>query len=738
MACYNSNCYLPQPPRAWSRVQNSCSLVTDTNTNLFAEKMNMLQKGNILQYKKNSGNLTKTQKYSLIAQGKWVNRNTTWATQSTRGYTNPNTTSLKRIGNVNIAYDPITLLPIGPTTAKPTCLTPIIINNNVLPSGGGDSSLNPEVLPPPPPPPVNPNNGGTNLPSTPIPTPIAPIVIQDEGILACNIKENICTGETVSTISQQLCNPTSDSDVPGSIQSLCWNDGTPTWYPRQRYVMSNSDNKWPVNATLLSAVKIYPPIITSITSTNTLCQSIFVLSWKQDIFCIPITTYTIFQNDTPIQIVGGNVFSAEITVFNSGTYNYYIISENININSDPSNIVSISVVINLQAPILNTCSSNTPNNITITWSNPDNLCCSITQYKIYYSDGNTTKSKLVNSSQLHYTITGLQPGKTYTCSVSYLCGITESPVSNSLSATPIPYFIATGLYTEYHNNGYSGIAFTTSSEQTITFNYNLHVHLLVVAGGGGGGLQASGGGGQFNQYYGGGGGGGGIYYDTGFNVFATLLYTILVGSKGIGAPNSGTNKGTTGGNSSVTWSTNTILSDGGLGSDGGNGTNLVQTTATYNSGSNAQCYQGGYGGNANASVVDYTTWTSGSASGLISVYLPFISTPTTIYLSGGGGGATLNSITYIPVQPNQIDPSYYNQYGGKSGHGTGGIGMGAYNPNYNGENANSSIINGGFGGGGGGGVGTIADTSPPPPPIWQHFYGGNGGDGVVIMWWANL
>ena len=28
MSCFN-NCYLPLPPRAWSRVQNSCSVITD-------------------------------------------------------------------------------------------------------------------------------------------------------------------------------------------------------------------------------------------------------------------------------------------------------------------------------------------------------------------------------------------------------------------------------------------------------------------------------------------------------------------------------------------------------------------------------------------------------------------------------------------------------------------------------------------------------------------------------------
>jgi hypothetical protein len=354
MSCYNGKCYLPQPPRAWSRVQNTFSLITDTTNysvnsqNAFAEKMNMLQKGNVLQYKNNSGNLTQKQRYSLIAQGKWVNRNTTWATQSTRGYTNPNNTSLKRVGGINVEYDPITLLPIGVTTVKPSCLKPTIIDNNILPSDSGGSSLNPEVLPPPPPP--KPDTGGTNLPYIPIPLPISPIIIPDEGSLLCNVKENICTGETITTIPQQLCNPTTDSDVPGSIQSLCWNDGTPTWYPRQRYVMTNSDNKWPVNATLVSAVNPSPPVITSVTSINAFYEGIITLTWTQVTSCIPILRYTIFQNDVPIQLVGGNIFSAEIAVFNSSVYNYYIISENGNVDSEPSNVVSISIVINLEPP----------------------------------------------------------------------------------------------------------------------------------------------------------------------------------------------------------------------------------------------------------------------------------------------------------------------------------------------------------------------------------------------------
>jgi hypothetical protein len=269
MSCYNNKCYLPQPPRAWSRVQNSCSLTTDVDTfvvpytnevvpaYVFAEKMAMLAKGNILQYKANSSNLTKVQRYSKIAKGQWVNRNTTWATQSTRGYTNPNSTSLKRSGGVvNIAFDPITGAVIGPTTAPVTCPQTFVPINNALPINNGGTDNQP--IPPPPPPPPNPNND-TYIPE--VETAIVePIVIQDGGTLICSIQENVCTGEIKRSVSQQLCNPTSDSDVPGPIGVLCWNDGTPTWYPRQRYIMTNSTNKWPVNAKLVSAINCQPII----------------------------------------------------------------------------------------------------------------------------------------------------------------------------------------------------------------------------------------------------------------------------------------------------------------------------------------------------------------------------------------------------------------------------------------------------------------------------------------------
>ena len=243
-------CYLPQPTRAWSRVENSC--YTNENINLLTiqNQTQMLNKGNVLQYKNNSANLTKSQKYSLMAKGKWINRNTTWATQSVNGYTNPNIKSLKRVQSINITTT-------GATTNLPiTCPEPSIVIYPSLPENvSGD---NPQTLPPPPPPPPpeepgdNPNNV---IPIVNDPEADEPIVIPDLGTLICGTQENVCLGEIMENYKSNLnCHPTTDSNVPGTIMDLCWNDGIQSWFPRQRYKMSNSGNKWPVNAILVSAI----------------------------------------------------------------------------------------------------------------------------------------------------------------------------------------------------------------------------------------------------------------------------------------------------------------------------------------------------------------------------------------------------------------------------------------------------------------------------------------------------
>ena len=215
MSCLGPN-YRPIPQRVWSRVQAPCSveITTDTtNGNVYvpltnqtipqsqyeAEKQ-MLLKGNVLQYKKNSSNLSKQQRYAQIARGNWTNRTTTWATQ-TETYTNPNTKNLLRVNSVSIP--------------KPTDI------------------------------PLNPFDCSGNT-------------IEDGGSLVCNQTTSTCSGVVTNTTFNQPCNFSSASDVPGTPVLLCWTNKLQTWYPRQRYVMPVSGNKFPTNYKLLVSANGIP------------------------------------------------------------------------------------------------------------------------------------------------------------------------------------------------------------------------------------------------------------------------------------------------------------------------------------------------------------------------------------------------------------------------------------------------------------------------------------------------
>jgi hypothetical protein len=241
MAC-DGKTYIPNPPRLWNRVQLPCSTY-----NLSPMQYNeylMKQKGNILQYKNNSSCFTKKQIYSLMAQKKWTNRNTTWATQNDQGYTNPNSKSLKRNNTTNIIISgPVIIETSLPITCPYVPSTQInVLPNNEQSQGGEGDGPNPEL------PPVEPESGGggTALPFTPNEdVPTEPIVVPDYGTLSCNITENPCTLYSETKQANQFYHPTSDSNVPGKIELLYWDENTQTWYPRQQRVMNTSDNKWP-------------------------------------------------------------------------------------------------------------------------------------------------------------------------------------------------------------------------------------------------------------------------------------------------------------------------------------------------------------------------------------------------------------------------------------------------------------------------------------------------------------
>lgn len=244
--------YLPVPPRAWSRVQGRC-IYADPNYGeqeyiyipilskfiplaQVPHELAVLYKGNILQYKKNSSNITKQQRYSQIAKGMWTNRNTTYATQGV-SYSNPNTKSLMRVNYATVTLNgqPVN----GPVTCESINGQPVY---KILPTNPGSN-----IPKPPLPPPPSPNKVPVPIPNNvPVTTP-APVVIADGGNLICTITENICTGEILASTSVNYCVPTTASDIPGPIQYLCYNDGfLPTYYPRQNLTqVGTNGDKFP-------------------------------------------------------------------------------------------------------------------------------------------------------------------------------------------------------------------------------------------------------------------------------------------------------------------------------------------------------------------------------------------------------------------------------------------------------------------------------------------------------------
>lgn len=293
--------YNPIPPRVWSRVQSQCTYSTDISFNnlslqsLYEEQL--YRKGNILQYKKNSSNLTEKQKYSQINKGYWANRRKSWATQSDK-YTNPNTSSLKRINSVFYPYP-----------------------NNLV---------------------GKPNNpAGPFAVNVPNPFDCSSNSLEDEGNLICNSYANPCTGETIEKTRTVNCFPTYYSDVPGPVQLLCWNNRLQTYYPRQRYIMTNSGTKWPEGYKgFQSAVKNSPPVLEL---TKNICSSGILdvgIKWSYtNNACLPISNFIIYKNNEIFATVPYTTTSYEFTVIGCSSISLYIKAVSNSIESEPSNIV---------------------------------------------------------------------------------------------------------------------------------------------------------------------------------------------------------------------------------------------------------------------------------------------------------------------------------------------------------------------------------------------------------------
>lgn len=265
-------------PVPWARVRLDCSS-TIINTELSKQ---MLEKGNVLQYKKNSAQLTKSQKYALIARGKWINRTKTYATQSDI-CSNPNTNSLRREGGEVICID-------RSSPYQYDLLNPFTCNEVLC--FQTDNSYN---------------------------------LIVNGGILLGNQIVNPCTQTLEKTTSTNPCNWNTASDVPGKIQPLCWDLRLKPWYTNKRYIMNTSGNKWPTNYKNFNVA--YVPIL-SVSDSS--------LSWT---YCYRAFYYSVFQDGELI----GNTQSKTFTPSSKGTHTFYVVAVVGNAVSGASNSVTVTI-----------------------------------------------------------------------------------------------------------------------------------------------------------------------------------------------------------------------------------------------------------------------------------------------------------------------------------------------------------------------------------------------------------
>ena len=702
--------YNPKPTRVWSRVQHPCTFTVDSSYNsafspltgrttslLEADYYNkLLYKGNILQYKKNTSNLTKSQRYSQICKGMWTNRTKSYATQ-TQTYTNPNTSNLKQVNFINVPTNGVTTYIPGP------------FNFNIPAPNGCPSN-----------------------------------VIKEGGSLLCNTVVNPCTDEEIKTTTVLECYPTYCSDVPGPVIDLCWNPKLDTWYPRQNLTMNNSTDKWPEGYKgFVSAVRPDSGVLSLLSLINTNAT----LNWSiVNNDCIPISSYNIYENGRLIANVPypTNTF----TYTNCDTNTFYVTSISGTTESEPSNIVTVtSPPQQLEAPVLS-LDSSTATTATFSWTFVNNDCIPISSFNIYENDTVIPIANVAYPTNTDtFTVCG---GNTFY--VTSLSGTTESQLSNPVAINlPITPPVLTGVN---NNNDTATLSWTintpcnitefniynTSTGFTITVNYPTNTFTAPLSGGnnsfyvtatvsGGNtsgssntvtvynpsrfvpvnGTVSSSGNNYtvtFTQYIG---------SITFYNNF-TPINVILVGGGG-GASG--------GGRVSAIFAI-----DGGGGGGGGETLSFTQSSYTNGTTYNVTIGPGGTGGSWD-SIGIYTFPISGSQSTIFSNRAHGGYAPVFIGDSGGGGGIpnpapppfTLNGGPYV-IPPNTGGGTNGNSgtalaitngtsYGGGSG-GSGSYATATYPPNY-------TLVAGGGGGG----------TGYPSIAVGQGGGGGNGGSAGV-------
>lgn len=255
MSCLGPK-YNPIPTRAWVRFQNECSEpFAPIITPEVMLRLQMNNKGNILQYKKNSSRWTKFQKYGYIANRQF----TSWASQSETN-SDPNIGLLERVNSKYIiapqssniidnstitSVQDINCIQNGTTAGTPSSII------NTLPAIGTSGPPPPTI---PPQPTSSSNNNTTNILPKVQPEGTTLYVIKDGGSLLCNRIVNPCTGQLLQTSRNRICYSSTCSDVPGKPTLLCWSNREPSYFPKVKRTYGTSNNKWPYNAKFIRAI----------------------------------------------------------------------------------------------------------------------------------------------------------------------------------------------------------------------------------------------------------------------------------------------------------------------------------------------------------------------------------------------------------------------------------------------------------------------------------------------------
>ena len=291
---------------------------------------------------------------------------------------------------------------------------------------------------------------------------------------------------------------------------------------------------------------------------------------------------------------------------------------------------------------------------------------------------------------------GLGNGVTYSYSVTGASSVTADSYTSQTPTITVAGVVNPWSVTVTATNASGSVNTTT------TVSASPIIQWLVVGAGGAG--------------YNAGGGGGGVVYNPSAVYTPGMTFTVVVGGGG-GGYTANFGNGQNGGDSSISYSSNTYIGNGGGGGGGnswsgisggcGGGGGLSGGPATFGGSSNQPSYSGitAYGNVGGGNGGFGNPYPSGGGGGAGAVG----QTPPSATQSGNGGAGISNSITGSAV--------YYGGGGGGNAYnlsvtpGTGGIGGG-------GNGSQSSNFPGGTntGGGGGGGPGLSV-----------------GGSGIVIL-----